>query len=175
MQNLKFSILKKDDINAVVEIINKAYRGEISGKAWTSEGKILSGIRVNEDMIKEILEEKNSKIYITKFEDKIVGTIQAKLENNSIYIGLFAVNPYFQGSGVGKKLLEFTEKSSMKLYNADKFIMQVISIRTDLIEFYKRRGYKVTNSFLEFPKSELWDFRTNEELKFVVLEKDILR
>lgn len=28
-----------------------------------------------------------------------------------------------------KKLLEFTEQSSMKIYNADKFIMQVISIR----------------------------------------------
>ncbi len=172
MQNLKFSKLTKDDIKAVVELINKAYR-ENNPNSWTSEAHLLSGIRVNEDNINDILEEKNSKIYIAKFEDKIAGTIQAKLEDEDIHIGLFAVHPDFQSFGVGKKLLEFTEQSSMKLYNADKFKMQVISIRTDLIEFYKRRGYEVTNTFLEFPKSELWNFRTNEELRFVVLEKNI--
>lgn len=59
----------------------------------------------------------------------------------------------------------------MKLYSADKFIMQVITIRNDLIDFYKRRGYKVTDSFLEFPKSEIWNVKTKEELKFVILEK----
>ena len=36
MQNLKFSILKKDDIKAVVELINKAYR-ENNPNSWTSE------------------------------------------------------------------------------------------------------------------------------------------
>lgn len=53
MQNLKFSISKKDDIKAVVELINKAYR-EKNQNSWTREADLLSKIRVNEYMIKEI-------------------------------------------------------------------------------------------------------------------------
>ena len=45
MQDLKFRILKKDDIKAVVELINKAYR-ENNPNSWTSEAHLLSGIRV---------------------------------------------------------------------------------------------------------------------------------
>lgn len=175
MLDLKFIECQKENIKEVVDIINLAYRGEKTSKSWTTEAHLLGGKRIEDDMLEEILEEKDSKIYLAKFEDKIVGNIQAKLENGSIFIGLFAVHPDFQSSGVGKRLLEFAEKSSMKLYSADKFIMQVITIRNDLIDFYKRRGYKVTDSFLEFPKSEIWNVKTKEELKFVILEKDILR
>lgn len=53
IQNLKFSISKKDDIKAVVELINKAYR-ENNPNSWISEASLLSKIRVNEYMIKDI-------------------------------------------------------------------------------------------------------------------------
>lgn len=176
MQDLKFVECQKDDIQIVVEVINQAYRSKKKSKSWTTEADLLGGKRVENESFEEILKDENSKIYLAKFQDKIIGTIQAKLENDDIYIGLFAVQPDFQSSGIGKKLLEYAENNSSIFYNkANKFTMQVISIRTDLIEFYKRRGYKVTNSFLEFPKSELWNIKTNEELKFVVLEKYISR
>ncbi len=171
MEELGFLKLEKDDIKEVVELINKAYRGEKTSKSWTTEAHLLGGKRVEEDILEDMLKEENSQIYIAKFKDKIVGSIQAKLEDGAIYIGLFAVHPDFQSIGVGKKLLEFAEESSKKIYTADKFVMQVISIRSDLIEFYKRRGYKVTNSFVEFPKSELWHNQTKEELRLVSLEK----
>lgn len=53
MQDLKFRVLKKDDIKAVVELINKAYR-EKNPNSWISEASLLSKIRVNEYMIKDI-------------------------------------------------------------------------------------------------------------------------
>ncbi|WP_165786361.1 hypothetical protein [Aliarcobacter cryaerophilus] len=53
MQDLKFLILKKDDIKAVVELINKAYR-QNNPNSWIREASLLSKIRVNEYMIKEI-------------------------------------------------------------------------------------------------------------------------
>ena len=176
MQDLKFVVCQKDDIQVVVEIINQVYRSEKKSKSWTTEAHLLGGKRVENESFEKLLKEENSKIYLAKFQDKIIGNIQAKLKNDDIYIGLFAVQPDFQSSGIGKKLLEYAENNSSNIYNkANKFKMLVISIRTDLIEFYKRRGYKVTNSFLEFPKSELWNIKTNEELKFVVLEKYISR
>ena len=176
MINLEILECQKDAINEVVEVINKAYRGELSSKAWTTEADLLGGKRAEKELIEEILNQENSKFYIAKFEKKIVGNIQVKLESSDIYIGLFSVHPDFQSSGIGKKLLKFAEDNSSILYKkANKFKMQVITLREDLIEFYKRRGYKVTNSFFEFPKSELWNIKIEDELNFVILEKDILR
>ena len=104
MQDLKFRVLKKDDIKAVVELINKAYR-ENNPNSWTSEAHLLSGIRVNEDMLNEILKNKNIVTYIALLDEKIVATIQTKLEDEDIHIGLFAVHPDFQSFGVGKNIL----------------------------------------------------------------------
>jgi histone acetyltransferase (RNA polymerase elongator complex component) len=171
--NLEFKELQKEDIKEVIVLINQAYRAEKKDNAWTTESHLLSGIRVNENMMKEILEEKNTKTYIAKIENKIVGTIQAKLEGESIHIGLFAVDTKSQASGIGKKLLEFAENSSSKLWEKSTFIMEVISTRTELMQYYIRRGYLNTNSFIEFPKSEYWKENTNEELKLLVLKKII--
>ena len=171
--NLQFKELQKEDIKEVILVINEAYRGEKRDNAWTTESHLLRGIRVNEDMMKEILEEENTKIYIAKSENKIVGTIQAKLESENIHIGLFAIDTKYQSSGIGKKLLEFAENSSSKFWGKSTFIMEVISSRTELMQYYIRRGYQNTNSFIEFPKSELWTPNTNEELKLLVLKKTI--
>ena len=171
--NLQFKELQKEDIKEVILVINEAYRGEKRDNAWTTESHLLSGIRVNEDMMKDILEEENTKIYIAKSENKIVGTIQAKLESENIHIGLFAIDTKYQSSGIGKKLLEFAENSSSKFWGKSTFIMEVISSRTELMQYYIRRGYQNTNSFIEFPKSEHWTPNTKEELKLLVLKKTI--
>lgn len=171
--NLEFKELQKEDIKEVIVLINQAYRAEKKDNAWTTESHLLSGIRVNENMMKEILEEKDTKTYIAKIDNKIVGTIQAKLEGENIHIGLFAVDTKSQASGIGKKILEFAENSSSKLWEKSTFIMEVISTRTELMQYYIRRGYLNTNSFIEFPKSEYWKENTNEELKLLVLKKII--
>ena len=174
MQDLKFRVLKKDDIKAVVELINKAYR-ENNPNSWTSEAHLLSGIRVNEDMLNEILKNKNIVTYIALLDEKIVATIQTKLEDEDIHIGLFAVHPDFQSFGVGKKLLAFAEESSKKLWEKSSFVMEVISNRVELRDYYIRRGYKDTETFIEFPKSNYWLPLVDEELKLLVLRKEILR
>ncbi|WP_152632442.1 GNAT family N-acetyltransferase [Aliarcobacter butzleri] len=171
--NLEFKELEIEDIKEVILVINEAYRGERKNNAWTTESHLLSGIRVNEDMMKKILEEKNTKTYIAKVDNKIVGTVQAKLDGENIHIGLFAVDTKSQASGIGKKLLEFAENSSSKLWQKSTFIMEVISSRTELMNYYIRRGYQNTNNFIEFPKSEYWTPNTNEELKLLVLKKTI--
>lgn len=171
--NLEFKELQKEEIKEVIVLINQAYRAEKKDNAWTTESHLLSGIRVNENMMKEILEEKDTKTYIAKIENKIVGTIQVKLEGESIHVGLFAVDTKSQASGIGKRLLEFAENSATKLWQKSTFLIEVISTRTELMQYYIRRGYLNTNSFIEFPKSEYWKENTNEELKLLVLKKII--
>lgn len=174
--NLEFFELNIEDkalIKDVVNIINQAYRGDLKGNAWTGEAHLLTGLRIDEQMLNEYLKEENTKTYIVKFNNKVAGTIQAKLENDSIHIGLFAVNPNIQASGIGKKLLAFAEESSKKLWKKSSFIMEVISNRVELRDYYIRRGYKNTNTYIEFPKSDKWSPTLEEDLKLLVLKKEI--
>ena len=53
--------------------------------------------------------------------------------------------------------------------------MEVISNRVELRDYYIRRGYKDTKTFIEFPKSKHWLPLVDEELKLLVLRKEILR
>ena len=98
--------------------------------------------------------------------------MQTKLEDEDIHIGLFAVHPDFQSFGVGKKLLAFAEESAKKLWKKSSFVMEVISNRVELRDYYIRRGYKDTSTFIEFPKSKHWLPLVDEELKLLVLRKE---
>ncbi|OCL94367.1 GNAT family N-acetyltransferase [Arcobacter porcinus] len=171
--NLEFCEAKKENIKDMENIINIAYR-KISASGWTGESHLLSGIRVNEAMLEEMLENENIRTFLAKKDDKVLATIQVKKEDLNLVIGLFAVDTDMQSSGIGKKLLEFAENRAKDIFkDCKKFIMEVISSRTELIAYYNRRGYKNTDVYLEFPKSDLWAPTTKEEIKLLVLEKEI--
>jgi len=172
--NLEFCKCKKEDITNLIPLINSAYRGEKTANTWTNESHLFNGVRVDNEKIVNIFNEPNSIIYLAKLENRIIACIQAKLEANGIHIGLFAVDTNLQSGGVGKRLLEFAENSSSKIYNkADRFVMEVISTRAELIAYYNRRGYISTNKYIDFPKSELVNQSLKEEIKFLILEKKI--
>ena len=114
MQGLEFFECQKEDIKAVVNIVNEAYRGEKSSKAWTGEAHLLGGKRLDDEMLEEILKQKDTKTYVAKLQNKVVATIQTKLEENEIHIGLFAVDPNTQSSGVGKKTFRVCRKNIFK-------------------------------------------------------------
>ena len=170
MENLKFSKCQNSDIKDIVVLVNNAYRNKNSN-AWTSESHLLSGKRIDESRLEKILNKLDSHIYIVKSDDNILGCIQARLENKEIHIGLFAIDSKFQSAGIGKRLLEFAENESSKFWGIKSFVMEVISNRTELIEFYIRRGYINTNSYLDFPKSSLWE-QIEDNLKLLVLKKE---
>jgi hypothetical protein len=52
--------------------------------------------------------------------------------------------------------------------------MTVISVREELIAWYKRNGFVDTGAREPFPISELFSQTTTEPLEFIVLEKKIL-
>ena len=66
--------------------------------------------------------------------------------------GPLAVLPALQGRGVGGSLLDYAEAK------ADIAELTIVSCRTDLLEFYQRRGYRfisqvpAENTVVEFEK-----------------------
>ena len=84
---------------------------------------------------------------------------------------MLAVNPALQGAGAGKQILTQAEKYALEVFGAVKFMVVVVSSRSELISFYLRRGYQQTGSIMDYPVSQGVGVPKNPILKIEVLEK----
>ena len=69
------------------------------------------------------------------------------------YIGMLATNPTMQAQGIGKQMLLHAEAYAIEHYNASVLKMSVLSLRPELLAFYERRGYILTEQVTEYPLS----------------------
>jgi ribosomal protein S18 acetylase RimI-like enzyme len=160
------------DIPSLNILINSAYRGETSKKGWTTEANLLEGKRTNEEELTEtILNPKNTILKYTE-NDKIIGSVLLVEKENQLYLGMLTVSPELQNSGIGKKMLAEAENHA-KTLGLSSIIMTVISVREELIAWYKRHGYIDTGEREAFPESGIHVTVSEVPLEFIYLEKRI--
>lgn len=142
-----------DNIINLKNLINKAYRPKdaLKSKCWTHESDIVSGDRINNDQILELIHRPKSFILMYFQNDELISCIHLEQVDNSCYIGTFAVDPDFQGLNIGKKMLIEAENIAKSHFKIERFIMVVVSERQELIDFYIRRGYSETNTIEDYP------------------------
>ncbi|QBN18162.1 GNAT family N-acetyltransferase [Flavobacterium nackdongense] len=162
-----------EDVYALNKLINSAYRGEYSKKGWTTEANILEGKRTTEAELMEILQDKKNSLLKYFENDQILGCVLLKEKENELYLGMLTVSPELQNSGIGKKLMQQAEVFASDL-GLPKIVMTVISVREELISWYKRKGFVDTGLREPFPVSEVFSQTTKEPLEFMVLEKRML-
>lgn len=169
---MKFVHATLNDIFPITSLINRSYRGESSRAGWTTEADLLSGKRIDEAGLLQLFNDPNSAILIARSGETILATIHAHRENDAVHFGLFAVEPTLQGGGIGKAILAYAESEAHKRWRIRTAVMEVITHRTELIEYYERRGYVRTGEVIPFPESGLWE-REVESLELAVLSKRV--
>lgn len=162
-----------EDVFSLNQLINSAYRGESSKKGWTTEANILEGKRTTEAELIEIIQDKKNTILKYLENDQIIGCVLLKEKENELYLGMLTVSPELQNSGIGKKLMQQAEVFAADL-GLSKIVMTVISVREELILWYKRKGFIVTGIREPFPISAVFNQTGSEPLEFMALEKSIL-
>lgn len=166
------TIATLQDVSELNKLINSGYRGEYSKKGWTTEANILEGSRTNEAELAEIIA--TTKNTLLKFTENnlIIGCVLLVEKEQQLYLGMLTVSPELQNSGIGKRLLQQAEVHAQAL-GLPKIVMTVISMRTELIDWYKRHGYVDTGDREPFPVSDIHIPISDEKLEFMVLEKKI--
>jgi ribosomal protein S18 acetylase RimI-like enzyme len=160
------------DVSGLNKLINSGYRGEYSKKGWTTEANILVGSRTNEAELEEIIRDsKNTMLKFTE-NDRIIGCVLLVEKEKQLYLGMLTVSPELQNSGLGKKLLQEAEIHAQAL-GLRKIVMTVISIREELIAWYKRHGYIDNGEKEPFPVGDVHISIVEQPLEFIVLEKKI--
>ncbi|KAK6207939.1 acetyltransferase [Colletotrichum tabaci] len=90
------------------------------------------------------------------------------------HFGLFAVDPARQAGGVGGAVLRYAEELARREWGTRRMEMTVLWMRTGLIAYYERRGYRRTGERREFPYAEFYGGEgLRDDLWFVVLEKEL--
>ena len=171
MDNFSILVASEKDIPQLVKLINSAYRGESAKKGWTHEADLIdSSQRTDEAMLLQTLQKENSTIlkYIED-DNKLLGCVYLQKQNARLYLGMLTVSPNIQGKGIGKKLLKAAEEHA-KEKGCSSIIMNVISVRKELIQWYERHGYKDNGQRKPFPHDAKFN-HSSQVLEFMIMEK----
>ncbi len=174
LQELTYRNAGLSDLPEIVRLVNSAYRGESSRSGWTTEADLLDGQRTDMNEVEKLISNPGSLILLAELQGMLMGTVHLLHEGDAANIGMLVIRPDLQGRGYGKKLLETAEQTVIGDWGVSKLRMYVISLRTELMAFYRRRGYMQTGSFMPFPMDIRFGIPKTDGLRLALLEKCII-
>ncbi|MBB5925995.1 GNAT family N-acetyltransferase [Streptomyces echinatus] len=162
------------DADALVALIESAYRGDSSRAGWTTEADILEGQRTDPEGVLEVIKAPDNRLLTVEQDGRIVACCQLEHRGVHAYFGMFAVSPALQGAGLGKIVMAEAERQAREAWGATEMHMTVISVREDLIAWYERRGYRRTGKTSPFPYGdERFGIPRRDDLEFELLVKNL--
>ena len=175
MNDLRFRAATAADIDAIVALVESAYRGDASRQGWTTEADFLDGRRTGADDVSACLARERSRILLAERDGVLLACAHVAEEDGAGYFGMFSVRPDLQGGGIGKHVLAEAERIARDEWQLATMRMTVIDIRDELIAFYERRGYHRTGITKPFPYGdERFGLPTRQDLRFEILEKALV-
>ena len=173
---LQFRAAGAEDVAAIVELVESAYRGDASRAGWTTEADFLEGRRTDRQEIESVLAREKSQVLLAERDGELLACANVAVEDGTGYFGMFSVVPSQQGQGIGKLVLAEAERIAAEQWSCPTMRMTVIDIRDDLIPFYERRGYHRTGIKKPFPYGdERFGLPRRDDLRFEILEKPLPR
>jgi GNAT superfamily N-acetyltransferase len=160
------------DVSELVVLINSAYRGETSKKGWTTEANLIGGQRIDDEGLTEQMNDPNAIILKHINEDsRITGCVYLQKRGSKLYLGMLTVSPTLQANGLGRRLLEAAEDYARSI-NYHTITMTVITTRTELLDWYERRGYAKTGEVIPLQITERNGI-LNQPVEMFKLEKAV--
>jgi GNAT superfamily N-acetyltransferase len=142
-----------DDLEAIRDLIEAAYRGSESLTGWTSEGDIIDGERLSREQLADVLADPATLMLVSETTDGVItGCASISRKVHGAEFGKFAVRPALQNAGAGKRILAACENAFAREWGGGLMTMTVIRGRSELIAFYERRGYRATGESLPLAK-----------------------
>ena len=177
---ISFRAATLDDVDAIVALVESAYRGDASRAGWTTEADFLDGRRTGLDEVGACIALPRSRILLAEAvvaesaNHQLLACAHVADEDAAGYFGMFSVQPGLQNTGIGKAMLAEAERIAREEGKLPTMQMTVIDIRAELIAWYERRGYRRTGITKPFPYGDArFGIPKREDLRFEILEKPL--
>lgn len=141
-----------EDLTKLQPLIQRAYRGDSARAGWTHEADLIDDERITMADLAVLVADPGERI-LTAFRDgSMIGCVRVADRGHGLaYLGLLCVDPALQTGGIGRQLIDAAEQAARDDFHADRMEMTVIERRTELIDYYRRRGYATTPERRDFP------------------------
>jgi len=127
-------IASTTDIPAIVAVVNAAFAVET----------FLQGTRTDAEGVAEMMQ-KGAFLVAESASGGIVASVYTELRGDRGYFGMLAVEPSQQGSGLGRMMVEATEKHC-RSHGCKHMDITVLSLRPDNLSLYRKFGYVETGT-----------------------------
>ena len=109
-----------DDVPAVVDLVDSAYRGDRSRQGWCTEADVLDGQRIDADMLREALSTEGTGVLLLESGGVLTGCCELRRprDEGPVALGMFAVDPARQDGGWGRALLAEAERLARRDWGA---------------------------------------------------------
>lgn len=88
--------------------------------------------------------EKDNSVYIIDVQEKSVGKIRVKVEDNEAWIYGFSILPHFRGKGIGRKVLQYIVKKYSTKGNT--LHLEVETENAHALNLYKSMGFQIVHA-----------------------------
>ncbi|PVZ14288.1 GNAT family N-acetyltransferase [Actinomycetospora cinnamomea] len=169
---LTIRVAEAADVDSLLALVHSAYRGPSGREGWTSEADLIDGPRTTRALLAADLADPSITMLVA---GDLLGcaAVTHPEGSDTASFGMFAVRPGAQQGGIGTTLLRAAEEHALER-GATTMEMCVIDRRTELIEWYERRGYTRTGETRPFPYgAEGVGEPRGDNFRFAVLEKDL--
>lgn len=171
MTSVRYRLACLDDVPAIVSLVNAVYRGDSSRLGWTTEADLLGGPRTDSADVSDLLTAPQSFFLLAEDDAGLLGCAHLERSDAGAWFGMFSIRPGSQGQGLGKAFLREAETRVRHCWHVRTMYLSVISLRSELIAYYERRGYARTGRTLPFPDDPRFGTPKVAWLEFIVLEK----
>lgn len=161
------------DVADLHALVTSAYRGDSARRGWTHEADLLGGQRTDEAALLGAIADPRGAILLARQAGTAVACVHVReVAPARAYLGMLSVKPDLQAAGLGRRMIENAETYARETLAASVMEMTVIRQRSELIAWYERRGYRLTDETRPFPATDpRFGLPKRGDLMFVVLEK----
>lgn len=131
----RIRIAEPSDAEAITSVINAAFRG--------AEGFFIDEDRITLKEVRDLLV--LGKFLLAENEGIVTACVYVEQRADRAYLGLLAVDPTSQRSGLGSLLMNGAEDYCRKL-DCRYMDIRIVNIRSELPSFYIKRGYVETGT-----------------------------
>jgi GNAT superfamily N-acetyltransferase len=172
MSDLQFRCAVLADAPSVRALVVRSYRGDTG---WTTETHLLTDERIDLVGVEQKITAPDGLMLLAHQDGELVACCELQRRGPAVaYFGLFAVEPARQAGGIGRDVLAHAERYAAGQWRVATMEMQVVGQRSELVAWYVRRGYTLTDERRPFPFDALVNgVALRDDLYFAVLTKTL--